>query len=296
MAARAIGSATISFGLVSIPVKLYTATDSGSAISFNLLHEKCGSRLKQHYVCPKDGETVARDQMVKGFEFSKGQYVTFTADELKALDAVATNQIEISAFVPVSKVDPVYYDKAWFLGPDKGGDKAYQLLSRTMRDTGRAALATHAARGKQYLVMLRPIDTGIVLQQLRYADEVRSFHDVPLATFDVKDAELALARQIVEQIAVDEFHPESFHDEVRDRIREQIQRKVEGQEIQAEPVEAGTGQIIDLMEALKASLKGPGKPETRGTAAPKKKAAAERRPAARSSGAGTKGGRKSAAR
>lgn len=161
-----------------------------------------------------------------------------------------------------------------------------------MRDTGRAALATPAARGEQYLVMLRPINRGIVLQQLRYADEVRSFHDAPLAAFDAMDAELALAQQIVEQIAVGEFHPESFHDEVRNSIRGQIRRKVGGPEIQAEPVEGGTGQIIDLMEALKESLKGPGKPEA---AAPKEKAAAERRPAARSSGAGTKGGRKSAA-
>ena len=177
--------------------------------------------------------------MVKGFESSKGQYVTFTADELKALDAVATNQIEISAFVPVSKVRSCLLCQAWFLGRDKGATRPNQLLSRTMRDSGGAALATHAARGEQYLVMLRPINRGIVLQQLRYADEVRSVHDVPLGAFDAQDAELALAQQIVEQIAVDEFHPESFHDEVRNSIRGQIRRKVGGQEIQAEPVEGG---------------------------------------------------------
>jgi len=253
MATRPIGSGTVSFGMVSIPVKLFSAAESKAAVSFNLLHGKCGSRLKQHYVCPKDNETVTRDQMVKGYEFAKDQYVTFTDEELKAMAQEAERAIEITEFVPAGQVDPIYFDGAYYLGPDKGGDKAYHLLVKAMRETARSALAKWAARGKQYLVLIRPVQDGLVMQQLLYPDEVRAISEVPLGDAEVKEGELKLAVQLVNQIASDEFRPEQYEDEVRKRMHEAIQRKIEGQEVTAS-VEPPKAQIIDLMEALKASL------------------------------------------
>jgi len=254
MSARPIASGTISFGLVSIPVKVYAASNASAAISFNLLHAKDASRLKQQYVCTKDGELVSRDQMVKGYEFSKDHYVTFTPEELKALEEQSTQSIEVVEFVPIEKIDPVYFDRTYYLGTDKGGAKAYALLTKVMQATGRVALARYAARGKQYLVMLRPGKRGLVMQQLLYADEVRSFDDVPVEEADVNAKELDLAKLLVEQRAADGFQPETYEDDVRKRVLALIQKKVEGQEISLAPPEAGGGQIIDLMEALRASL------------------------------------------
>jgi DNA end-binding protein Ku len=254
MAARSIAGGTISFGLVSVPVKLYSAAESQAAVSFNMLHGKCGTRLKQQYVCPKDEEIVPRDQMVKGYEFAKDQYVTFSEEELKAMAEEANRAIEITEFVPIAKVDPIYFDGAYYVGPDKGGDKAYKLLTTAMQQTGRVALAKWAARGKMYLVLIRAAQKGLVMQMLHYADEIRSMDEVPVGDADVKDAELKLAVQLIQQIASDEFRPESYEDEVRKRYHEAIQRKLEGQEITAAPAEESKAQIIDLMEALKASL------------------------------------------
>lgn len=232
---------------------MFSAGESKASVSFNLLHGKCKNRLKQQYVCPTCNEIVSRDQMVKGYEFSKDQYVSFTEDEIKALGQESQRAIEITEFVPVSAVDPIYYDGAYYLGPDKGGEKPYHLLLKAMQQSGRAALAKWAARGKQHLVLIRPTPQGLVLQQLLYADEVRSMAEVPIGEAEVKEPELKLAVQLVEQIAEDEFHPEAYEDEVKKRTLEAIQRKVEGQEITAAP-EKPKAQIIDLMEALKASL------------------------------------------
>ena len=254
MAARSIGTATISFGLVTVPVRLYTASESSAAISFNMLHGKCNSRLKQQYICTKDEEIVPRDQMVKGYEFAKDQYVTFTDAELKAMAEESTRAIEITEFVPVQKVDPIYFESAYYLGPDKGGERAYTLLAAAMRQTGRSALAKWAARGKQYLVMLRPVEKGLVMQVLLYADEVRPFDEVPVGDSAVKDAELKLAVQLIDQITAEEFHPENYEDEVRKRYNAAIQEKVQGREITSAAPEEPKAQIIDLMEALKASL------------------------------------------
>ena len=254
MSARPIASGTISFGLVSIPVKVYAASNASAAISFNLLHGKDASRLKQQYICAKDGEIVPRDEMVKGYEFSKDHYVTFSNEELKALEEQSTQSIEVVEFVPITKVDPVYFDRAYYVGPDKGGAKAYALLSKVMQETGRVALARYAARGKQYLVMLRPVEGGIVMQQLLYADEVRPIAEVPIETADVSSKELDLAKLLVEQRATDAFQPETYEDDVKKRVLGLIQKKVEGQDISIVEPEAGGGQIIDLMEALKASL------------------------------------------
>jgi len=269
----------VSFGMVSIPVKLFSAAESKSAISFNLLHGKCGSRLKQQYTCPRDNEIVTRDQMVKGYEFAKEQYVTFTEEELKAMAQEAERAIEITEFVPAAQVDPIYFDGAYYLGPDKGGDKAYHLLVQAMQQTGRSALAKWAARGKQYLVLIRPVKDGLVMQQLLYPDEVRTISEVPLGEAEVKEGELKLAIQLVNQIASDEFRPEQYEDEVRKRMHEAIQRKVEGQEVTASP-EPPKAQIIDLMEALKASLAKKGEQASKPTAVPDAEAD-ERRPARR---------------
>jgi DNA end-binding protein Ku len=218
-----------------------------------MLHKACGTRLKQQYICPKEGEVVEKDDITKGDEFSKGQYVTFTPEEIKALDEKATNSIDITEFVPLEAVDRMYLDKVYFLGPDKGGDRAYRLLGEALKTTGRAAVGQYSARGKQHLVLVRPLDGVLVMEQLHYPAELRSAKDVPHPETPVKDAELALARQLIEQSATDEFRPENYHDTVRERVLEAIQSKVEGQEITAEEAPAET-KIIDLMDALKASL------------------------------------------
>ncbi len=254
MPARAIGTATISFGLVSIPVKLFTSTESGGEIHFNMLHDACGSRLKQQYICTKDGEVVDREHTVKGYEFAKGQYVVLSSEELKALDAVATQSVDLVEFVPATAVDPLYIEKSYYLGPDKGGERAYRLLREAMLDSGLVGVASYSARGKQYVVMVRPYEDGLVLHQLRYAEEIKEWKEVPLPDLpEVKDAELQLAKQIIQQIASDTFDPRKYKDEVRGRMLELIQQKIDGQEITAAP-EAPQGKIIDLMEALKASL------------------------------------------
>jgi DNA end-binding protein Ku len=254
MTPRAIASATVSFGLVSIPIKVYSSGDTSTGVRFNMLHKKCGSRLKQKYYCPQDGEEVERADIAKGYEFAKGQYVLFSDEELKALQAQSTQTIEITEFLPTKKIDPIYFEKAYYLGPDKGGDRAYRLLANALQKSGRSALAKYAARGKQYLVLLRPMDKGLVMQQLRYADEIHSIRDVPLGAAEVKAAELKLALQIVDQAVSDRFEPEQYEDEVRKRTIALIERKVEGREITEPPAEEPRAQVIDLMDALKASL------------------------------------------
>jgi DNA end-binding protein Ku len=258
MAARSIASLTISFGLVSIPVKLYSATETSRAISFNLLHKACGSRLRQQYFCIKEDVPVAREEMAKGYEFAKDQYVMFTPEELKALEEAGTQTADITEFVPAKTIDPVFFDKAYYLGPDKGGAKPYALLARALKESGRCALGRWAARGKQYIVMIRPVDDGfvegLVMQQLLYSGEVRSMKDIDIPKTEVRDAELKLAQQLIEQQAADKFDPTAYKDEVRERIEAAVQKKVEGQEItMAEAPEQGA-QVIDLMEALRASL------------------------------------------
>ncbi len=271
MAAHAIGSATISFGLVSVPIKMFSAGEASAAISFNWLHKKDGARLKQQYVCSKDGEKVEKEDMVKGYEFDKGKYVQFTPEELKALEEKGTGSINITEFVDADTVDRMYMDRVYFLGPDKGGDRAFTLLGEALKKTKKVAVGQWAARGKQYLIMIRPLGPGLAMEQLRYANEVRSINDVPIPKVEVKKAEMDMAVQLIEQAATEAFQPEKYEDTVKARILEQIERKVEGKEITEEPAEAPKTQIIDLMEALKASLAKPAKPAKGAT--PKRKAA-----------------------
>lgn len=282
MASRSIASLTISFGLVSIPVRLHTATQASGGVHFNLLHATCGSRLRQQYVCIKEDVVVSRDEMAKGYEFTKDQYVMFSPEELEELEEKGTQTVEITEFLPGTAIDPVYYDKAYYLVPDKGGAKPYSLLAESMRRSGRSALGRYAARGKQYLVQLRVVADGLVMQQLMYADEVRAIADLEIPATPVKGAELDLAMKLIDQIASDQFHPERYHDEVKARIEEAVARKVEGQEIAISPeAPGGGGEVIDLMAALRASLGG-AKPRATAAATPEPGAA---RPARRSASA-----------
>lgn len=270
MGPRSVASITVTFGMVSIPTKLYTATESKAAFEFNLLHADCGSRLQQQYICAKDGTVVARADMVRGYEFAKDQYVSFTADELKALEEEGSKAIDIDQFVPAASVDPLYFDKSYFLSPDKGGAKPYALLAEGMRQTGRTAIGRYAARGKQYIVQLRAVPGGIVMQQLRYAPEVRAIADIGIDKAEVNDKELALAKQLIASISSPAFDATRYEDAVAKRYQAAIAKKVEGgSEVSVSPTaDAAPAVVIDLMEALKASL------ATTSAKAPKKTAAA----------------------
>jgi DNA end-binding protein Ku len=254
MPAHAIASGTISFGLVSVPVKLYAATKSKS-VSFNLLHAKDKSRLRQQYVCGTCGEIVERSAMVKGYEYAKDQYAVLTDDELRALEQKTEQSIEIEEFVPISTVDPIYFEKTYLLGPDKGGQKAYRLLCDAMAQAGKGAVARFSTRGKQELVLLRQAQGGLMMHALNYADEVRGFEEIDRGeALTLKPGELELAVQLIEQLASPAFEPPKYEDEYRKKVLELIEQKVAGQEIVAAPAQPARAQIIDLMEALKASL------------------------------------------
>jgi len=254
-APRSIGSLTVSFGLVAIPVKLFTATQSQNSISFNMLHKTCGSRLRQQYVCIKEDVIVERDDMVKGYEFAKDQYVRFTPEEIKALEEAGSHSVEISEFVPVESIDPVYFDKTYYLSPDKGANKPYALLIEAMNEAKLAAVGRWATRGKAYIVLIRPINNVLTMQQLHFAADVRPSTEVDVPKTEVKAQELKLAKQLIEQQTSAKFDPAAYTDEHRGRIQAEIQKKVEGQEISVAEIEPeSTGKVIDLMEALRASL------------------------------------------
>lgn len=256
MAARSIASLTISFGLVAIPVKLYTATRSTGSIHFNMLHKKDGSRLKQQYVCQKEGVVVEREDIVKGYEFAKDQYVMFTPAEIKALEEVGTRSIDVHEFVPLESVDPVYFNTTYYLAPDKGGAKPYTLFVTALRESKRCAVGRWATRGRDYVVIVRPVEHALVLHQLHFAPEVVPVTEVEVEETKVRDAELKLAQQLIDQQTTEHFDPSAYTDEVKARIEAAIQKKVEGEEITlAEAAPAAEGKVIDLMEALRASLK-----------------------------------------
>src|SRR5262245_43932626 len=230
MAARAISSGTISFGLVSIPVKVYTATSS-KTLRFNMLDAQHRQRLKQQLVSTT-GEVVERSQTLRGYEYSRDQYVVLTDEELKALESRSDGTIAIAEFVPIEKVDPIYFERTTFLGPDKGGHKAYRLLSQALRDGGRVALGRWAARGRQELVLLRPYGVGLALHTLYYADEVRAIDDVEIdLSIDLSDAELDLAHQLIAQLSVESFDPRKYEDDYRKAVVGAIERKVAGEQV-----------------------------------------------------------------
>jgi DNA end-binding protein Ku len=274
MAARAISSATISFGLVSIPIKVYTASSS-KTVHFSMLHDKDNSRLSQGYTCKKCEEPVSRNDTVRGYEYARNRYVVMTEDELKALEKQSDRTIEIEEFIPIEQVDPLYFEKSNLLGPDKGGNKAYRLLRRAMTDSGKVAIGRYNTRGRQQLVLIRPTAEGLILHGLHYADEVRSFADIEFGDdIELKDGELGLASQLIDQLSESTFAPEKYEDEYRKSILEAVDRKVAGEEIVVAPAAEPKEQIIDLVAALKQSLA-----EKGGRAAPAKAKKAAAKPA-----------------
>lgn len=253
MAARSIGSGTISFGLVSIPFKLFTAT-SAKSVSFNMLHKACGSRLKQQLLCPVENVVVERSDTIRGFEYARDQYVKFTDDELKSMEAARTGALELQEIVPADSVDFLYIEKTYFIGPDKGGDRAYRLLSEALERAKRVAVGRFSQRGKDNLVIVRPYKKGLILHECYYADEVRSFDDVDTGgAFEFKPMELDLADKLVEQLQRDKFEPSRFRDEWADKVKAAVEKKIAGEEVMTAP-EAPKAQIIDLLEALKRSV------------------------------------------
>ena len=261
--ARSIASLTISFGLVAIPVKLYSATVSSERISFNLLRQKDGSRVKQQYIAVADGEPVERSAMVKGYEFAKDQYVMFSAEELKALEDTTTHAIDIGQFVPLQSVDPVYFDGTYYLAPDKGGAKPYTLLATALRKAGQCAVGRWVSRGKEHIVVIRPMEDGLAMHQLHFKEQVRDLKDLGIEPAQVSDPELKLAQQLIDHLAAKRFDPNEYHDEFKGRVEAAIQKKIQGKQISLSeaPVPSAGGNVIDLMEALRASI------DTRGSKA-----------------------------
>lgn len=283
MPPHSIGSGTLSFGLVSIPVKMYTAASS-AGVSFNQLHEKCGGRIKQQIFCPACNETVDRTTLVKGYEFAKEQYVRFTDDELKRLEAEASPTIDIAEFVPLEQVDPIYFEKTYYLGPDKGGDKAYRLLCDAMEKAGRVALAKYVMRGKESLMLIRASQGGLMLHAMYFADEIRDFEEIDKGSnASIRPNELALAEKLIAELSNPDFKPEQYKDEYRDRVLSVVEQKVEGKEISSASPQVQRTQVIDLMEALKQSLEARAdrdeEPKARKPAAKAKRAVASATPA-----------------
>jgi DNA end-binding protein Ku len=254
MPPHSLGSGTISFGLVSIPVRLYTAASSGN-VAFNQLHAVCGSRIRQQTFCPKCNRTVERAELVRGYEFAKDQYVQVKDEELKALEGEASKIIDINEFVPLSEVDPIYFEKTYYLGPDKGGEKPYRLLADAMEKAGQVALARYVMRGKESLVLIRPAQGGLMLHTMYFADEVRNFDEIDKGqSAKIREGEMDLALQLINGLASEHFSPDRYADEYRHRVLGMINQKVEGQEITIAEPAAPRAQVIDLMEALKESL------------------------------------------
>lgn len=281
MAARAIASGTISFGLVSIPVKVFTAT-SPQKVRFNMLEAETGARPKQQYVSSVSGKPLERGDIVKGYEYARGQFVKLDENEIKKLEADRTNAMDIAEFVPLDAIDMVQIEKSYYLGPDKGGDKAYHLLSESMRRKDVVAVARWHAKGKEQLVLVRPYKNGLILHQLFYVNEVRAFDEVDVGREQgFADVEVDLAEKLIDQLTVDEFEAEKYGDTFTDRVKELIDQKIAGEEITIAP-EAPKAQIIDLFEALKQSLetpagKGEVEPKPVKKAVPRKKAAAKKK-------------------
>ena len=267
MASRPIANGNISFGLVSIPVKLFSAARSKS-VSFNLLHEEDRSRIQQKIYCPVDDAIIDRSELVRGYEIEKGRYVVFTDEELKNLEASGSDHaIEITEFLPISEVDPVYFEESYFLESDRGSGKAYRLLTDAMASSERVALGRYTMRGKEHLVLLRPYAKGLMLHTLYYADEVKVADEFDRSLNEsVKETELTLAKRLIDDLAQKKFDPSQYHDTYRERVIEAAQQKVAGEEVIAAPKPAERGQVIDLMAALKASL------EKRGASAGKSSA------------------------
>jgi DNA end-binding protein Ku len=274
MPARPISAGMISFGLVSIPVRLFSAA-SPRSVSFHLLHDKDKSRIQQRIYCPADDKIIDRSELVRGFEIEKGRYVTFTDEELKNLEAQSDHTIEITEFIPLAEVDPVYFESGYYLGCEAGSAKAYRLLADAMAQAARVALATYTLRGKEHLVLIRPYAKGLMMHSMYYADEIRPVDEIDRGlNVEAKPAELDLAKRLIADLTQKKFDPAKYHDHYRERVIEAAQRKLEGQEVTEAPVEERKGKVIDLMAALKASLEKRGVTAEEAAPEPRKAAAA----------------------
>lgn len=253
--ARSIWSGSISFGLVNIPVKLFTAQTSKD-VAFHMLHDEDGVRIRQKRVCPKDGQEVSYDHIVKGYEISKDRYVVINPEELERLDPKKTKTIDIDAFVELSQIDPLYFERTYYLVPDRGAAKAYSLLLRALGDAGKVAIARVVLRTKEYLVAVRPHGNALTLSTLLFHDEViqpSSFEALP-EDVEVNPRELKVAKQLIDSLSAD-FNPEEYEDEYRKRVLELIEAKAEGEEIAIQPAAEEPAKVVNLMAALEASLK-----------------------------------------
>ena len=255
--ARSIDSASIVFGLVSIPIKVYSTTEPGHEIHFHMIHAGCGERLKQQYVCPKHG-VVERSDIAKGYQVDRSKMIELDPKELDALDAVANDEIALKEFVPVTEIDPIYVDRTYYLGPDKGGDRPYRLLRDALERAKLVGLASYAARGKAYLVMVRPFENGLAMHQLRYPDEIKPWKAVGLHELAKPTAqELDLAAKLIDQLTHDSFDPSAYKDEVKVRVKQLLAERVKtGETIEVPETEAAPKAVPDLMAALRASLGG----------------------------------------
>lgn len=251
-----MASGTISFGLVNIPVKVYSANEAANRISFNQLHAERKTRLKQQMYDPVTGEIVPRDQIIKGYEYAKDQYVIITDEELEKLELATSRSMDITEFVPIETIDPLYFETGYYIGPDKGADRAFKLLVQALNDMKHAAVARYVTRGRQNLVLFRPLNNGLVMQQLRYSDEVRGQGEVPIPDANVTEAELGLARQFIQQLSQPKFDATKYRDEYREKLRELLDAKVKGDPVNLTPQPEPVAKVVDLMEALKASLAG----------------------------------------
>ena len=255
--ARPIWSGSISFGLVNVPVKLFTAVRKKS-VRFHQLHAADGARIQQKRVCSVDGEEVAYEDLVKGYELFPGQYVVIDPDELDALDPEATQTIDIEDFVDLADIDPLYYDSSYYLVPDPRGTKAYRLLLDAMRDSGRVGIARVVMRTKQYLCAVRPVGDALVLTTMNFADEVVTEDEIEglPGEQEASDRELKMAGALIESLTTD-WEPDKYQDSYRERVMELIEAKSDGQELVTQPSAAPSAPVIDLMAALEASLKSP---------------------------------------
>ena len=267
---KSTGSTSISFGLVSVPIKIYTATSSQN-VRFSTLHKKCGGKIKQKIVCPTCDENVAEEDKVKGYEIAKHQYVEFTAEELAACSPEQFKHLALEAFVPAEQIDPVLYAKSQFIGPDMGGQRAFNLLTRAMRDTGTVGIGRYFQRGVSYLALIRPYGKGLMLHHLWYDNEVRDYEGVPLGEDEVfSEDEQALALQLIESKRGD-FDHAAFKEPYREAVKKAAADKADGKVIAVAPSVATKETVTDLFSALKASLEAE-KPKKKAKAPKKKKA------------------------
>jgi DNA end-binding protein Ku len=249
-------SGAISFGLVNVPVKLYSAV-SKKTVRFNQLNAETGNRIQQKRVDPETGEEVGYDQIVKGYELTKDRYVVITPDELDALDPEKTRTVDIEDFVDLDEIDPVYYDHPYYLVPDKGATKAYGLLLGAMKQANKVAIARVVLRSKEQLVAIRPSGDVLMMETMLFHDEVvpaQDIEDLPEEKeLKATDRELKMAQQLIDSLS-SEFDPTSYRDEYREKVLELIEMKASGQEIAVQPEAPEPAKVPDLMAALEASL------------------------------------------